>query len=105
MLAETKILDSTPGVIEKYALNDEQALLAKIRYNRLVDIFAGLVCYSLQSHLRTTVPSMGQVETDELYIGVDKRGAHYVLPIQAKGRSDKIGILPEELDSYRKRPL
>jgi len=48
-LAETKIPDATPGVIEKYALNDEQALLAKIRYNRLVDIFTGLTCYSLQS--------------------------------------------------------
>jgi hypothetical protein len=47
MLTETKIPDSTPGVIEKYALNDEQALLAKLRYNRLIDIFTGLTCYSL----------------------------------------------------------
>jgi hypothetical protein len=97
-LAETKILDATPGVIEKYALNDEQALLAKIRYNRLVDIFTGLTCYSLQNHLRTAVSQMGQVETDEIYIGIDKRGVHYVLPVQAKGGTDKLGVVQIEQD-------
>ena len=80
-LAVTKVPDSTPGVIAKYALNDEQALLAKLRYNRLVDIFTGVTCYSLQSHLRTSVKGTGQVETDELYIGIDKRGAQYVFPV------------------------
>lgn len=98
MLAETKIPDATPGVIDMYALNDEQALLAKLRYNRLVDIFTGIACYSLQSHLRTTVSGLGQVEIDEIYIGIDKRGAHYVLPVQAKGGSDKIGIVQIEQD-------
>lgn len=98
VLVETKILDSTPGVIVRYALNDEQALLAIVRYNRLVDIFTGVTCYSLQNHLRTTVRSMGQVETDEIYIGIDKRGAHYALPIQAKGRTDRIGIVQIEQD-------
>jgi hypothetical protein len=96
MLVETKIPDATPGVIDMYALNDEQALLAKLRYNRLIDIFAGITCYSLQSHLRTTVPGIGQVETDEIYIGVDKRGVHYVLSVQAKGGTDKIGIVQIE---------
>ena len=98
VLVETKILDATPGIINKYALNDEQALLSKLRYNRLIDIFTGLVCYSLQNHLRTTVPEMGQVETDEIYVGVDKRGAHFILPIQAKGKKDKIGIVQIEQD-------
>ena len=98
MLVQTKILDATPGVIEKYALNDEQALLAKLRYNRLIDIFTGITCYSLQNHLRTTVPAIGQVEMDEVYIGIDKRGALYVLPVQAKGGSDKIGIVQIEQD-------
>lgn len=88
-MAETKIPDSTPGIIEMYALTDEQALLAKLRYNRLIDVFLGVTCYSLQNHLRTTVPDLGQVETDEVYIGVDKRGAHYVIPVQAKGGNDK----------------
>ncbi|MCD4665102.1 MAG: hypothetical protein K8R68_07505 [Bacteroidales bacterium] len=97
-LAHSKILDSTPGVISKYSLSDEQALLAILRYNRLVDTFLGITCYSLQNHLRTTVPNLGQVETDEIYIGVDKKGVHYVIPIQAKGGSDKQGKVQIEQD-------
>lgn len=73
-LAVTKIPEATPGIVARYALGDEQALLARLRYNRLVDIFTGAACYSLQSHLRTTAPGLGQVETDEIYVGIDKRG-------------------------------
>ncbi len=40
-LVTIKIPDSTPEIIAAYALSDEQALLAKVRYNRLVDIFLG----------------------------------------------------------------
>ncbi|KAF0108660.1 MAG: endonuclease [Anaerolineaceae bacterium] len=98
ILAETKIPDSTPGVIAKYSMNDEQSLLAKLRYNRLVDIFTGLTCYSLQNHLRTTLRDGSQVETDEIYIGLDKRGAHYILPVQAKGGKDKLGVVQIEQD-------
>lgn len=98
LLAVTKVPDATPGLFSKYALNDEQALLTKLRYNRLVDVFTGAACYTLQNHLRTTVPGMGQVETDELYVGVDKRGAHYIFPIQAKGGRDRIGVVQIEQD-------
>ena len=44
-LIAIKIPDSTPEIISKYALNDEQALLAVVRYNRLIDIFLGLTTY------------------------------------------------------------
>ena len=98
LLAEIKVPNSTPGVIDMYALSDEQALLAKLRYNRLIDIFVGVTCYSLQSHLRTTVPAMGQVETDEIYVGVDRRGVHYVLPVQAKGGNDRLSVVQIEQD-------
>jgi hypothetical protein len=98
MLAETKVPDATPGIVTKYALNDEQGLLAKLRYNRLIDIFMGVTCYSLHNHLRTTVPYIGQVETDEIYVGVDRRGAHYVFPVQAKGGKDKLSIVQIEQD-------
>lgn len=97
-MTATKVPDSTPGVVAKYAFNDEQALLAKVRYNRLVDIFLGVACYSLQNHLRTTVPDIGQVETDELYVGIDKKGSHYIVPIQAKGGTDKLSIVQIEQD-------
>ena len=98
VLAETKVPDATPGIIGMYALNDEQALLAVLRYNRLIDVFTGVTCYSLQSHLRTTVRDMGQVETDEIYVGVDRRGAHFVVPVQAKGGSDSISLVQIEQD-------
>lgn len=97
-LTKIKILDATPEIIRRYALNDEQALLAILRYNRLIDIFTGVTCYSLQSHLRTTVKGIGQLETDEIYVGVSKRGEQYVIPIQAKGKNDQIGIVQIEQD-------
>ncbi len=98
-LVETKIPDATPGIIARYAMTDEQALLARLRYNRLIDIFTGITCYSLQNHLRTTVPNIGQVETDEIYVGIDKRGVHYILPAQAKGGKDKLGVVQIEQDT------
>lgn len=95
---KTKIPDATPGIVARYAPDDEQALLAKLRYNRMIDIFTGVTCYSLQNHLRTTVPGIGQVETDEIYVGVDDRGAHYIIPVQAKGGNDEIGFVQLDQD-------
>ena len=97
-LAITKIPDATPGIISKYAFSDEQALLARVRYNRLIDIFLGIACYSLQNHFRTTVAGMGQVETDEIYVGLDKSGSHYIIPVQAKGGSDRLNRVQIEQD-------
>jgi hypothetical protein len=98
MIAETKIPDATPGMIFQYALTDEQGLLARLRYNRLIDVFTGITCYSLQNHLRTTVPDIGQVETDELYVGLDRKGIHYIIPVQAKGGKDRLSIIQIEQD-------
>lgn len=33
---------------------------------------------------------------DEVYIGVNKRGAQFVFPVEAKGKSEKIGALQIE---------
>lgn len=98
MKAETKVPDATPGLVAMYSLDDEQALLAKLRYNRLIDIFTGIACYSLQNHLRTFLAGIGQVETDEIYVGVDKKGRHYVFPVQAKGGTDKLNVVQIEQD-------
>jgi hypothetical protein len=95
---EIKIPDSTPGIIAKHALSDEQALLARLRYNRLLDIFCGVAAYPLQSHLRSSVPKMGQVETDEVYVGIHRSGAQYVFPVQAKGKRDKLSLIQVEQD-------
>jgi hypothetical protein len=46
----------------------------------------------------TKVSGIGQVETDELYIGLDRRGAHYIFPVQAKGGKDRLSIVQIEQD-------
>ncbi|MBS0273266.1 MAG: endonuclease [Proteobacteria bacterium] len=92
------IPDATPEVIQLYKLDDEQALLAIVRYNRLIDIFLGLTTFSLQNHLRTSVKGIGQIEIDELYVGIDKSGCHYAIPVQAKGGKDQIGVVQTNQD-------
>lgn len=99
-LISVKIPDATPEIISAYALTDEQALLAKVRYNRLIDIFLGITTYSLQSHLRTSVTGIGQVEIDEVYVGVDRNGCQYVIPVQAKCGSDQLGSVQTEQDLH-----
>jgi len=97
-LVTVKVPDSTPEIITAYAQTDEQALLAKVRYNRLIDIFLGIATYSLQNHLRTTVKGVGQIEIDEIYVGIDKQGRQFVIPVQAKGGSDKHGVVQTAQD-------
>jgi hypothetical protein len=92
------IPDATPEIIRAYALDDEQALLAIVRYNRLIDTFLGLTTYSLQNHLRTTVRGIGQIEIDELYFGLDTHGCHYAIPVQAKGGNDQISVVQTKQD-------
>jgi hypothetical protein len=57
-----------------------------------------VTAYSLQNHLRTTVPEIGQIETDEIYVGVRNTGQQFVIPVQAKGGKDKIGAVQVEQD-------
>lgn len=93
-IKSVKVPDATPEIVSHYAPGtDEQALLTRARYNRLVDIFTGITCYSIQNHLRTTVSGIGQMEIDEIYVGVNKRGTHFVLPCQAKSPGDRFGIV------------
>ena len=97
-LITIKVPDATPEIIAAYALGDEQALLAKVRYNRLVDVFLGITTFSLQNHLRTTVTGIGQIEIDEIYVGIDRHGRQFVVPVQAKGGSDRHGVVQTQQD-------
>lgn len=93
-----KIPDATPEIVRSSAQGDEQALLALVRYNRLIDIFLGVTAYSLQNHLRTTAADIGQVEIDEVYVAVDRYGSQCVIPVQAKAHHDEIGVTQPEQD-------
>ncbi len=97
-MASVKIPDSTPEIISAYALNDEQALLAKVRYNRLIDIFLSITAFSLQNHLRTFVKEWGQVEVDEIYVAIDRQGRQYIIPVQAKSGKDRHAIVQTRQD-------
>lgn len=97
-LVVVKVPDATPEIISAYSLSDEQALLAKVRYNRLIDIFLGVVAYSLQNHLRTTVKGIGQIEIDEIYVGINTNGSQYVIPVQAKGGTDQLSTVQTKQD-------
>src|SRR5579864_6945277 len=44
--AVIKVPDATPEIIAAYAQSDEQAVLARVRYNRLIDVFLGITAYS-----------------------------------------------------------
>ena len=101
-LLRIKVPDATPGVISMYSLGDEQALLARLRYNRLIDIFTRSTCYSLQNHLRTSIPVWNpigqrwdrtQVETDEVYMGISSNGLHCCIPVEAKGANDSHNVI------------
>ena len=61
--------NATPEIVLRYAPGDEQALLAKLRYNRLIDVFLGIKAYFLQNHWRTSIRAARgrtQIEIDEI---------------------------------------
>lgn len=99
----TKLHDATPEIVRRFKLSDEQALLARIRYNRLVDLFCRCVAHSLQNHLRTKVEGIGQIEIDELYVGANRQGEHFIIPVQAKRKKDRLGVsqLMQDLEYCR----
>jgi hypothetical protein len=89
-----RIPDSTPEIVLKHCGADEQSVLTKVRYNRLVDTFLSLTAYHLQGHFRTFLNGIGQVEIDELYVALDTDGHQYVIPVEAKGPDprEKLGV-------------
>jgi len=91
----TEIPEATPDIVLKYGGVDEQGLLTRIRYNRLVDTFLSLTAYHLQGHVRSSVQDIGQVEIDDLYVGVDTDGQWYIIPIEAKsvGAKERLGVI------------
>ena len=94
-MALIEIPDATPDIVRDNMTGDEQSFLTIVRYNRLIDIFLGIVTYTLQNHLRTTVNN-SQIEIDEIYVGIDSEGKKYIIPVEAKGGGDKNGIVQLE---------
>ena len=81
---------ATPEIVLEYAGGDEQGLLAKVHYNRLLDIFLQLMCYHLQNHWRTSIKHKGQCEIDDLYVGLNINGKQFVIPVEAKCAKERL---------------
>jgi hypothetical protein len=47
---------------------------------------------TIDNHIRTQLPGHGQVEIDELYVGIDKDGQGFVLPVEAKEENERLGL-------------
>ena len=41
---------------------------------------------------------IGQIEIDEIYVGIDRHGRQFVVPVQAKGGSDRHGVVQTQQD-------
>ena len=90
-------LDITPPPVrrllpERLADMDEQAVLTVASYCKLFDHFTGLTIYRLRSHVRKSVPGIGQAELDAIDVGVALRDDEVpiVFPIEAKAAADAL---------------
>ena len=48
--------------------------------------------------MRTTVKGVGQIEIDEVYVAVDRRGVQFVIPVQAKSGKDQLSVIQTKQD-------
>jgi hypothetical protein len=104
-LAFIYLPDATPEIVAEYAGNDEQGILAKVRYNRLLDIFLKIACYHLQNHWKTSIKNKGGCEIDDLYVGLSFSGKQFVIPVEAKCRGERLhkGQIMQMIDFARAR--
>lgn len=93
----TEALDLTPLPVRRLlprsmAQMDEQALLTVVSYCKLLDHFSGLTVYRLRSHVRKSVPGIGQAELDAIDVGVAMREDELpvIFPIEAKACADAL---------------
>lgn len=93
----TPAIDQTPMPVrhllpETMAEMDEQALLSVVGYCNLLDHFSGLKIYRLRSHVRKSVPGVGQAELDAVEVGIaaGDNEVPVIFPIEAKAVSDEL---------------
>jgi len=90
-------IDQTPMPVrrllpETMAEMDEQAVLSVVGYCQLLDHFTGMKIYRLRSHVRKSVPGIGQAELDAIDVGIASGDddVPVVFPIEAKAVSDEL---------------
>src|SRR5437660_10074276 len=83
---------AVPEIVAQNLARDEQGLLTIVRYNRMLDVFSGLACFHLQSHLRTHIPEHRQVEIAELYVAADKDCQGIVFTVEACEEATRLDL-------------
>ncbi|MFC3712608.1 hypothetical protein ACFOMD_08505 [Sphingoaurantiacus capsulatus] len=90
-------IDQTPMPVrrllpETMADMDEQALLSIVGYCQLLDHFTGMKIYRLRSHVRKSVPGIGQAELDAIDVGIASGDddVPVIFPIEAKAAVDEL---------------
>lgn len=93
----TAAIDSTPMPVRRLlpptlAEMDEQAALSVVSYCQLLDHFTGMKVYRLRSHVRKSVPGVGQAELDAIDVGIasSEDDIPVVFPIEAKSTQDAL---------------
>jgi hypothetical protein len=93
----TPAIDQTPMPVrrllpETMAEMDEQAVLSVVGYCNLLDHFTGMKIYRLRSHVRKSVPGVGQAELDAIDVGIAAGDDEIpvIFPIEAKAVSDEL---------------
>jgi len=91
------VIDMTPLPVRRLlpitlAEMDEQAILAVASYCRVLDHFTGMTIYRLRSHVRKSVPGIGQAELDAIDVGIagSEEEEPVVFPIEAKALADAL---------------
>lgn len=97
MDAVVEIDDHTPVEVRRLLYTslvrvDEQALLSVIRYNDMFSRFIGFRAYHLKSHVRQSVPGVGQAEVDDVHVSVEHGydGLLTIVPVEAKAEHDPV---------------
>jgi hypothetical protein len=90
-------IDNTPMPVRRLlpptvAEMDEQAVLSVVGYCNLLDHFTGMKIYRLRSHVRKSVPGVGQAELDAIDVGIAAAEDEIpvVFPIEAKATADAL---------------
>jgi hypothetical protein len=89
-IAPVSVYNAVPELIDGYLRHDEQSMLSRILYNRLIDIYIGMSCWLAQNHYRSQIAvqfGSAEVEVDALYAGVDSQGHQHAIGIEAKSHA------------------
>lgn len=92
------IFDETPRWLLAFPVSKKTALLTKICSNHLVSGFLGFTARSSETNVHLSGKRTGQTVADEIYFGMDRKGRHFVVPVQAKGGSDKLSPVQAKQD-------